>query len=214
MTMFKKIEKNKFYKGLKLNLQTFAGDSGAGDGGSAGGTGDTGTGNPDAGSTNPDSWLDDIYKDLENPQDKGIPKERFDKLNDRYKSTKTSLDEATSKLAELTEKSGLTATQLRDLQTSTKAQSERITSLEGILTEMTDTRLSAIPEEMHDLIPTNLNVEQKLAWLIKAEEKGLFGGGQDDSEVPVGSRRNHADTKVNERGMSGIEKLLMGYSKK
>lgn len=192
---------------LKLsNLQYFA--DGEGDGGSTGGEGaSTGQGDHTATSTQNEHM---------------IPKSRFDEVNTELKDLKTQLENFTKakakdekvkaeKLGEFEQLYRTAEGQVADLTTQHKSASERVTALEGIIGGMLETKLSAIPEEFHELIPEGMSVEQKLSWIDKAQSKGMFKPKED---VVIGEATNRkTDTRVDVKNMSPIEKILASYSK-
>lgn len=155
-----------------------------------------------------------------------IPKSRFDEINQRNK-------EMASQLAEL-QKAQEEADALKQEQEKAEAEKrgeferlykektqeaeslltfkERAEKLEATFGSMVDSKLSTIPEEFHELIPSNLTAEAKLEWIAKAESKGLFKGA---TEQPIGQPTNpKGESKRDVTKMSPMEKLLMGYGKR
>ncbi|MEN2464915.1 hypothetical protein [Ornithinibacillus sp. JPR2-1] len=157
------------------------------------------------------------------PDDIMIPKSRFDEVNNNYKSVKEQLDQLLEEKKEEERKEkeqqgeyqSLYEQANEQLQTykqdfeSTKTRAE---TLEGIITNMLNTKLESIPEEFHDLIPDNLSPEQKLDWITKAETKGLFGTKKSDD--PVGGLTNPSTSKTNFEDMNPMQLLAAGYGSK
>lgn len=153
-----------------------------------------------------------------------IPKSRFDEVNNAYKELKAKLAELEEahkkKEQEEAEKRG----EFESLYNQTKADLEKVTQnykttqkrvevLEGVINELLEAKLENIDEKYHDLIPENLTPEQKLAWVVKAEKKGLFGNT--NAETPLGEPTNpKAKEEVNVDKMNPLQLLLAGYSKR
>jgi hypothetical protein len=162
-----------------------------------------------------------------------IPKSRFDEVNNQFKTMKEQLDALLAE-KEQAEQAKAKAEQdamkeqgkFQDLytQASEKAQklegdftktSERVQALESVINGLLDTKLESIPKDFHDLIPTNLSAEQRLAWVNQAEAKGLFGAKQ-QSTTPIGNPTNPSgkQTAVDVSQLSPMQKLKAGYGSK
>lgn len=173
---------------------------------------------PSDGKKNTDNKKADKNKDIM------IPKSRFDEVNNAYKELKAKLAELEEahkkKEQEEAEKRG----EFESLYNQTKADLEKVTQnykttqkrvevLEGVINELLEAKLENIDEKYHDLIPENLTPEQKLAWVVKAEKKGLFGNT--NAEIPLGEPTNpKAKEEVNVDKMNPLQLLLAGYSKR
>lgn len=83
--------------------------------------------------------------------------------------------------------------------------------LESVVQSLLETKLSTIDEQFHDLIPENLPPHEKLAWINKAEQKGLFAKKQ---QTPIGEGTNPPSQAkaVDLSNLSPIQLLSMGYS--
>lgn len=161
-----------------------------------------------------------------------IPKTRFDEVNNAYKELKAKLaeiqelnkkaeEERQKKEQEEAEKRGefenlynKTKASLENEKASHKAAKERIEVLEGVIIELLNAKLESIDKEFHDLIPDNLTPEQKLSWVTKAEQKGLFKNS--DSNTPLGEPTNPKESteEVDIRKMNPFQLLLSGYGRK
>lgn len=151
-----------------------------------------------------------------------IPKTRFDEVNTELKDLKAQLESFTAakakdekakaeKLGEFEQLYRTADGQVKELTTKHESASQRVTALEGILGGMLETKMSAIPEEFHELIPEGMSLEQKLSWLDKAQAKGMFKKQEDVVIGEATSRK--AEPKVDTKTMSPIEKILASYSK-
>ncbi|NNU88675.1 hypothetical protein ETC04_16455 [Geobacillus sp. MR] len=85
--------------------------------------------------------------------------------------------------------------------------------LESVVQSLLETKLSAIDEQFHDLIPDNLPPHEKLAWISKAEQKGLFAK---KPQTPIGESTNPS-SQVKAADLSNLsprQLLAMGYGSK
>lgn len=146
-----------------------------------------------------------------------IPKERFDDVNNKYKTLSAQVEkmqkdkeEMERLLQDMKQESEKTTSSIED--TTAKLETQ-VKQYESLMNEMVETKLKAVPEEMHDLVPDGLTVEQKLAWLNKAEAKGLF-----KKEQPViGTPLNHSaelQQKEKMKSMNPLQLLSSFYSEK
>ncbi|MGG3644586.1 hypothetical protein [Bacillus wiedmannii] len=193
---------------LKLsNLQYFAGE---------------GEGGTDEGSQTTSTEGEGGQASTSTQNEHMIPKTRFDEVNTELKDLKAQLESFTKakakgekakaeKLGEFEQLYRTADGQVKELTTKHESASQRVTALEGILGGMLETKISAIPEEFHELIPEGMSLEQKLSWLDKAQAKGMFKKADDVVIGEATSRK--AEPKVDTKTMSPIEKILASYSK-
>lgn len=209
---------------LRLNLQHFAEGSEGDEGGS--GEGDEG---------NQDGQTSDGKEKTDNKTDENqehmIPKSRFDEVNNNFKAMKEELDEIkterekTKKAQEKQEREEAekrgefenlyneTKQEAETFKSQVEQANERVESLEGVINGLLESKLEAIDEEYHDLIPDNLTPEQKLSWVNNAESKGLFGSKQEKQE-PLGEQTNpQGNQEVDVNKMNPIEMMMSGYGK-
>lgn len=145
-----------------------------------------------------------------------IPKTRFDEVNSKHKELAGQL--ATMEASKLAMEKEIADMKLASegTQTSIKETTEKLTSevekYKTLVGEMVASKLQAIPEDMQDLVPTELSDEQKIAWISKAEEKGLF---KKQAQVVVGTPLNHssnADALDKVQKMNPLQALVSFYS--
>lgn len=190
---------------LPLDLQFFA------EGGEAGDTGGTDSGNGD-------EWVDSYYTGQDDNKGKQeenmIPKSRFDKVNTKYKElselSKTKQAEFDALSAELAEADN----SYKQLEENFTTTSKRVEALEGVLQTIINAELETIDESYHDLIPKDKPIEEQLAWLTKAKQKGLFT--TNGFEFEIGQLSNPKQSNKIQKGfenMNPIQLLTMGYSK-
>ena len=114
----------------------------------------------------------------ETPPDGGtgpdpVPYARFKEVNDKLnalvaKSEQADAEAEKARIAKL-ESDG----ELQGLIDELKPKAERAKTLEGVVKVLLKAKLAAVPEDMQDMIPEGAP-ESQLAWLGKAEAKGLF----------------------------------------
>lgn len=153
-----------------------------------------------------------------------IPKSRFDEVNSKFKSVQEQLDsllaekqqaekqakEEQGKFQELYEEA---SKNIDSYKSQAEQHSERVKALEGVFSELLDAKLEAVPEDLRDIIPDGLSPEQKLAWVDRAERKGLFG--QRQSEQPLGESTNPAKQETQDASkLNPFQMLKSGYGRK
>ncbi|TWM32240.1 hypothetical protein CHCC14819_0436 [Bacillus licheniformis] len=203
-----------FYKNLLIPILSADGGStggGAGDGGQP---------------TEPTTPSEPTTPDKPKNEDTMIPKSRFDEINEKYKEMAdkvAAFEKAQSEAAAEAERKQLEAKKeqgkFEELYNATQKELEsykqyqsRAEELEGMIQGMVEAKLQAVPKEMHDLVPDNLSPEAMLAWLNKAETKGLFGK-PDVKEVGKPSNKSNESPKVDKANLSAFDKILAGLSK-
>lgn len=178
------------------------------------------------GQSEPQAQSQEPVKQDEQKQDPMIPKSRFDEINSKYKEMAEKVAEFERIQAEAqaeAERRELEAKKeqgkFEELYINTqkeleqmKAYQNRATELETVISSMVESKLESIPQEMHDLIPTNLTAEQTLAWLNKAESKGLFGKPE-VKEIGKPSNKSTDSPKVDKANLSPLDKILAGLGK-
>lgn len=165
-------------------------------------------------------------KKEEKQTDPMIPKSRFDEVNSKYKELSEKVAEferlqqeqseaQAQKELEAKKEQGkfeeLYSNSQKELE-SYKQFETRSKELESVITGMVETKLKSVPEEMHDLIPTNLSAEQTLDWIGKAESKGIFGKPE-VKEIGKPSNKDQSAPKVDKSNMSPLDKILSGLGK-
>ncbi|MCY8048455.1 hypothetical protein MOD91_18190 [Bacillus haynesii] len=198
---------------LPLNLQFFSADTGNG--------GEGGT-NQDTATQTPEPETQETNQ--ETPM---IPKTRFDEVNTKMRAMEEQLkafEEEKAKLQQAEEERQKAEAEKRgefeELYRSKEKEVEglltfkqRAEALEGVINEMVDSKLQTIPEDYHDLIPSNLSAEEKLSWINKAEAKGMFKVASEETSIGESTNPKH-DTKRDVSKMSAMEKLFLGYGKR
>lgn len=158
----------------------------------------------------------------DDPNDHMVPRSRLNEVNNNYKTVKEQLDKILKEKedSELEDKKKQgeyqtlyeeAAGKLKTYETDRESTKTRMESLEGVLNSMLSSKLEAIPEDFHDLIPENLSPEQKLDWVSKAEAKGLF---KDDSQEPVGGPTNPPAEITDLENLNTFQLLQNGYGSK
>lgn len=152
-----------------------------------------------------------------------IPKSRFDEVNQRFKDVQSQLDQLLAEKAaaekQAQEEQGkfqelyeTTSKEFTQVKTQYESVETRAKELEGVINGLLETKLTAIPEDFHDLIPGNLTPEQKLDWISKAETKGLFGKKE---QKPIGETSNPSHAQATDlNSLSPVQLMRMGYGSK
>jgi ribonucleoside-triphosphate reductase len=140
-----------------------------------------------------------------------IPKSRFDEVNQKFKDVQKQLDDllAAKTAAEKSEaeKRGEFEKLYQEANRSAETFKNRAEALEGVVTQLLEQRLESIPADLRDLIPAEYSVEQKLAWIANAEQKGLFSKRQHQQ---IGGETNSNQTQ----GITKEQFLKMGYQER
>lgn len=166
-------------------------------------------------------------------KDKMIPKSRFDEVNNKYKEMQKQLDalladkkkaddekvkadkKAKEEAGKFEELYKTTAGELDKFKVESETSKTRIGELEAVINGLLEAKMAGIPEEFHDIIPSNLTPEAKLAWVTTAEGKGLFGSAQQKKNEPVGKATNPNQQQTTDlNSLSPIELLRAGYGSK
>lgn len=129
-----------------------------------------------------------------------IPKERFDEVNTKYK-------ELAGQVAEMLKAKEVAEQTATSLTTDSETLKGKVEHYETLMKGMVEVKISAIPEEMKDLIPEGLSTEQTLSWLSKAEEKGLFV--KQVKQVEIGQPLNHSNEQNQEERMKKMNPLQL-----
>jgi len=159
-------------------------------------------------------------------QDPMIPKSRFDEVNNKMKAMEQQIAEFNrlqQEAAQAEEAKALEAKKEqgkfqelyenanKELETF-KTYESRAKELETLIGGMVEQKLTTVPKDMHDLIPSNLTPEATLDWLSKAESKGLFGKPE-VKEIGEPSNRQQQEPKVDKAKMSALDLIISGLGK-
>ena len=121
-----------------------------------------------------------------------------------------------AELLTITEKAERIPTLEQELSTvkiQTEKQATLITEYETLVTKLVETKMSQVPSEYTDLIPSNLSLTQKLDWLDKAESKGLFKQDkQDKPNVEIGKPMNVEPKQADTSKLFGGSLLRHAYN--
>ena len=165
-------------------------------------------------------------KAVEQPEEKQEPKkevkENEEKVNKPEKAEKAEKAEEKKEetpaieIAKLQSDLQVANNKIAELETATKELANKeatIKEYETMLSNMVDTKMKQVPEEFKDLIPDNMDIKQKLSWLTKAEEKGLFTKKEKTKPtVEVGKPMNTEAPQVDTSKLSGSQLLRMAYN--
>lgn len=104
--------------------------------------------------------------------------------------------------------------ELTETKTAIEKAEGTIKEYEDLLNKMIDNKMKMVPEDFKDLIPSNLNITQKLEWLNKAEEKNLFNK-KNAPEIEVGKPMGSGvqDNQIDVDSLSNSGLLSLAYNR-
>jgi hypothetical protein len=144
-----------------------------------------------------------------------IPKKRFDEINNKYKQLAKELQDlkdAQQAKSEVKEEPKEEVKEVKEdvVDPKLKDLEKQIQSFQTIINDMYESKLKTIPVDMQELIPEGLTIEQKLAWINKAEEKGLF---KKKTMVEIGQPLNHSTEQSKQEKLKKLNpiQLLASY---
>lgn len=85
---------------------------------------------------------------------------------------------------------------LEQANTLLNVQKNLVSEYEGILNTIIEAKLTDVPENLKELVPANLSLQQKLDWITKAEKSGIFGK-QPNTDIEIGKPLNPNSGKQN-----------------
>ncbi len=89
----------------------------------------------------------------------------------------------------------------------------QIKEYETLVENMIEAKMNQVPADLKDLIPDNMDLKQKLAWLEKAESKGIFNKEtKKKPTIEVGKPMNVETPTVDTSKMTAGQLLKMAYS--
>jgi ribonucleoside-triphosphate reductase len=150
-----------------------------------------------------------------------IPKTRFDEINKKYKDLadkvaefeKVKQETEKKKAEELGEFEKLykeTSKEIDGYKSKSTQAEERAKHLETVVNELIENKLKDVPDEFKELIPDGMSAEEKLAWINKAESKGLFKKAT--GTVEIGKPMNFGAPNIDVNALSAKEKLLFAFN--
>lgn len=151
----------------------------------------------------------------EQPEVKKEEKKNEKPEGDQAEAT-VNVEELKQELAEAIEKGKQVETlniKVEEMNAQIEAKDKIINEYEGLLQNLVDTKMSQVPDQYKDLVPDNMNLQQKLSWLEKAESKGLFT--KEERQTPaieVGKPMNVEVPKPDTSKMSASALLSMAYN--
>lgn len=146
-------------------------------------------------------------KDTPVMTDKGEPSEdtepEDDGKDDEIEALKTKLAEA----QEYKEK----YEQANEFKEKYEDTQKELEGYEASLDKIAEERIEAIPEEFRELVPEG-TTQEKLDWLAKAEESGVFKVKEEKS-IGSSSRANDQESKkIEQKDMTANQKLVTGIT--
>lgn len=168
---------------------------------------------------------DEIVKDtaeettpVENkPEAKPEPKKNETKENAVNKELAEAMDKIASLTTEVEElkvaKTDLenTTVSLNNVTAELKTANDTITEYEKLIANLVDEKVKKIPEDLQDLVPSNMTLVQKLEWITKAESKNMFNKKVVD-DMEIGKPMNTNAPKVDTDKMSASSLFSLAYN--
>lgn len=169
----------------------------------------------------PEAGVEDKKEETKEPKAEEVKKPEEKK--EEKKAVKTEPEEAKvdvealkNELAEAQAKAQEVETlnvEVTNLQKEVADKDSQIQEYETLVGNMVEAKMNQVPADLKDLIPDNMDLKQKLAWLEKAESKGIFNKeAKKKPNVEVGKPMNTETPAVDTSKMSAGELLKMAYS--
>ena len=148
-------------------------------------------------------------KPEEKKEPKAEPKKEPEEAKVDVEALKTELAEAQAKAQEVETLN----IQVTTLQNEVADKDAQIKEYETLVGNMVEAKMNQVPADLKDLIPDNMDLKQKLAWLEKAESKGIFNKEtKKKPNVEVGKPMNTETPTVDTSKMTAGQLLKMAYS--
>lgn len=158
----------------------------------------------------PEEKVDEKEKEKEEEKPEKKPTKKKEKAEEvDVDKLQKELKKATDKIAKLEEANNTIETMKKDAEKKDAV----IQEYEQLLTNLVDTKIKQLPDKYKDLLPDNLDLKQKLSWLDKAEEKGLFKVEEKKNpNIEIGKPMNIEPPKVDTSKLTGSQLLKMAYN--
>lgn len=151
----------------------------------------------------------------EKPEEK--TEDKTEELNKEIEGLKAEIDrlkQLETDKATLEQKVSDLESQLNQATTDKDSSSGLVKEYEDVINGMLNAQIEAIPENMRELIPANLNLKEKMAWLNKASELGLFKVQDKNIDIEIGKPLNPNNSKqaLDTANASPSTLITMAYS--
>lgn len=107
----------------------------------------------------------------------------------------------------------ITLNELNSLKTSNEQVVAKTEAYEKVLTEIVESKMALIPENLKELVPQTSSLTDQLSWLNKAEQSGLFGNNK-NFEIGKLMNPNAPTEEVDMSKLSATSLLSMAYGSK
>lgn len=96
-----------------------------------------------------------------------------------------------------------------------KVKTDLVSEYESVLSAMIEAKMQDVPDNIKDLVPTNLSIKERLDWLTKAEKSGIFKTSNPDIEIgkPLNPINTKQPTDVSKLSANAIMAMAYGNSK-
>lgn len=142
--------------------------------------------------------------------------EKDDNIADLLKDAESKVDTLTKEIETLqATNSDLnnTVAELKTVKENLDTANETIKEYEQLLTNLVDEKVKKIPEELQDLIPSNMTLSQKLEWITKAESKNMFKEKKNIDDVEIGKPIGASPEKIDTNNLSASSLFSLAYNK-
>lgn len=106
-----------------------------------------------------------------------------------------------------------TLNELNSLKTSNEQVVAKTEAYEKVLTEIVESKMALIPENLKELVPQTSSLTDQLSWLNKAEQSGLFGNNK-HFEIGKPMNPNAPTEEVDMSKLSATSLLSIAYGSK
>lgn len=102
---------------------------------------------------------------------------------------------------------------VKQLTTDLEANRKQVGQYEDVMKNVLESKMTNIPDQFKALIPENMSLIEKVAWLDKAESTGIFKTNtQTSPEIEIGKPMNVDVPKVDTSKLSGSQLLKMAFN--
>lgn len=143
------------------------------------------------------------------PEDKPVEPDTTD--NVKIAGLEAEVQRLTDELAKL-QGSDVSKVALEQANALLSVQKGLVSEYEGIINGIIETKLSNIPENLKALVPENLNTQQKLDWINKAEQTGIFKAKNTDVEIGKPMNPNKGLQNMDNANLSPSARMALAYA--
>ena len=106
-----------------------------------------------------------------------------------------------------------TVTELKTVKEDLDTANDKLKEYEQLLTNLVDEKVKKIPEDLQDLIPSNMTLTQKLEWITKAESKNMFKDKKSVDDLEIGKPIGASPEKIDTNDLSASSLFSLAYNR-